>query len=213
MGSRTKEYCGWLIVALVLALVGAARPTPPLTSPSCPLWPRRGGRIQAVRARRRPDPRRRGHAAVPAGQISHLSHHRRCVLNAEIRRAKAKLLEEDPPKLHAGHNPPPANLLGRIRVLLPKQSSPASPPSGQRRWRRTSPLPPLPQHVGHNPSLGAAQGSGPALADEGRHGLQPRPLAGGLLVMSATGSISQGEVRIQVRSCEAYQQRLEYYVL
>ena len=36
-----------------------------------------------------------------------LSHHRRCVLNAEIRRAKAKLLKEDPPKLHAGHSPPP----------------------------------------------------------------------------------------------------------
>nr|XP_020197073.1 uncharacterized protein LOC109782855 isoform X2 [Aegilops tauschii subsp. strangulata]XP_020197074.1 uncharacterized protein LOC109782855 isoform X2 [Aegilops tauschii subsp. strangulata] len=79
-----------------------------------------------------------------------LSHHRRRVLNTEIRRAKAKLLEEDPPKLHAVHSPPTSegDVLTWIRVLLPKQPSPASPPSGQRRWRSTSPLPPLPQRVG-----------------------------------------------------------------
>ncbi|XBH60704.1 hypothetical protein VPH35_115262 [Triticum aestivum] len=48
---------------------------------------------------------------------------------------------QDPPKLHAVHSPHTSegDVLTRIRVLLPKQPSPASPPSGQRRWRSTSP--------------------------------------------------------------------------
>ncbi|XBI63045.1 hypothetical protein VPH35_043544 [Triticum aestivum] len=50
-----------------------------------------------------------------------LSHHRRRVLNAKIRRAKAKLLEEDPPKLHAGHSPPPPP----VNLLRPRTSPPA----------------------------------------------------------------------------------------
>uniref|UniRef100_A0A8R7PF97 Uncharacterized protein n=1 Tax=Triticum urartu TaxID=4572 RepID=A0A8R7PF97_TRIUA len=54
-----------------------------------------------------------------------LSQHRRRVLKAEIRRAKAKLLEEDPPKLHAGHSPPPVNL------FRPRTSPPAKATSSR----------------------------------------------------------------------------------
>uniref|UniRef100_A0A8R7TTN2 Uncharacterized protein n=1 Tax=Triticum urartu TaxID=4572 RepID=A0A8R7TTN2_TRIUA len=55
-----------------------------------------------------------------------LSHHRRRVLNAKIRRAKAKLLEEDPPKLHAGHSPPPP-----VNLLRPRTSPPAKATSSR----------------------------------------------------------------------------------
>ena len=71
-----------------------------------------------------------------------LSHHRRRVLNAEIRRAKAKLLEEDPPKLHAGHSLPSPCSSSRHRVprqiCRPRQrQTKAGPPPLQAQ----SPLP------------------------------------------------------------------------
>lgn len=53
----------------------SAPSAPSPTSPYSPLRPRCSGCIQAVRARRRPDPRWRGHAAVPSGQIRFVSSH------------------------------------------------------------------------------------------------------------------------------------------